>query len=600
MLSVGHCEDAALKLAENRRHFLTSDPRSILALVQRGDFRAAKSAASKAVARDKSNPALHNLHGIALSGLGQYKEGIDRFSRALVLAPDFHEARKNLAQTLILAGQANRAVTQLEKLARVVPEDAVVHLLLAQALVAQGRWAEAEAAATEALNRDPTEARALAQRGLIRDRMGKPILGIADYGAALALRPDDVETLVNISLPLARQTRTDEALAAVQRALTLAPNHLGARLRLASQWLEMGEMESARQEYREALRIAPGHPEALEQLAAISSLEDSQELQRQVESALKSARRKTEARASLLFAQAEIARRSGDPRAAAWLAEANAEIAATRAFDPEADALLSRQITKRFTVAGPAVNVTSEPRPVYVLGLPRSGTTLAEAILGAHPKVAPLGERATAGILLYPIIEDEAQFGALDACTFRQAYQDALPHLPDDTLAYVDKMPENYRLIGFLKMAFPESRIVNLRRDPRDVALSMWRAHFTGRALSYAYDLKWMAERFNGYARMMRHWHQILPGQILDLSYEEIVEDVEAAGRKLADFCELEWDEAMAHPESSLGQVLTLSARDVRQRVHTRSVGRWKAEAETIRPFIDALDPDLWPELGAA
>ena len=125
----------------------------------------------------------------------------------------------------------------------------------------------------------------------------------------------------------------------------------------------------------------------------------------------------------------------------------------------------------------------------------------------------------------------------------------------------------------------------------------MWRAHFSGRALSYTYDLQAMAGRFNGYARMMAHWHRVFPGQILDLPYEDMVADVEAASRKLAEFCGLDWTAAMARPDLAAEQVLTLSASQLRQPVHTRSVGGWRKHAETLQPFIAGLDPGLWPQV---
>ena len=136
-----------------------------------------------------------------------------------------------------------------------------------------------------------------------------------------------------------------------------------------------------------------------------------------------------------------------------------------------------------------------------------------------------------------------------------------------------------------------------MRRDPRDIALSMWRGRFTGRALDYTYDQQAMARRFNTYARMMAHWHKVLPGQVLDLSYEEMVSDIDSASRTLADWCGLEWDAAMARPNESAGQVLTMSAAQIRQPVHQRSVGGWKAHETMLGDFIDGLDPALWPEI---
>ncbi|MEY8841505.1 sulfotransferase, partial [Cribrihabitans sp. XS_ASV171] len=232
-----------------------------------------------------------------------------------------------------------------------------------------------------------------------------------------------------------------------------------------------------------------------------------------------------------------------------------------------------------------------------VLGLPRSGTTLAEAVLGAHPKVVALGERAAAGALLSTIINEDLPFDADAVDRFNEGDRRLLPDLPPDVVAYVDKMPENYRLIGFLLTAQPHCRIVHVRRDPRDVALSMWRGHFQGTALNYTYDLGAMTHRFNLFARMMAHWNAVFPGRVLEIRYEDMARNLEATGRHMADFCGLDWHPKMGSPEEHAGQVLTLSALQLRQPVHARSIGKWKAHAEELAPFIEGLEPGHWPEL---
>ncbi len=219
-------------------------------------------------------------------------------------------------------------------------------------------------------------------------------------------------------------------------------------------------------------------------------------------------------------------------------------------------------------------------------------------MLGAHPEVHPLGEQIAAGRILYPMIEAERPFGPGEVAEYLEQESRLLPPLPQGISAYTDKMPENYRLIGFLRTVHPEARFVHVRRDPRDVALSMWRGHFAGSALNYTYDLTAMAHRFNLYAEIMAFWHRLLPGQILDLSYEEVTAVPEAASRKLADHCGLGWVPQMAHPEQVETPVLTLSAGQLRQPVHRRSVGQWRQQAEALAPFIDGLDPALWPGLG--
>jgi tetratricopeptide (TPR) repeat protein len=565
--------------------------------LQQGRFKPALKAAKSALRKQPKSAPAANLAGIALGRMGDHRDAAAMFQRAAKLDPGFADPRRNLAQTLILLGQPDPAATLARRLAERDPGDAAAWYLLAQAEMALGRLGDAATAANHAVAADPRQARALNLRALLHDRLGRPTEAIADFRAALAINPNDIDTLVNISLPLARQLHTDEALAAVRRAVALAPSHVGAGLRLAAQLAELGDADAAADEYRRVLAFAPGQPDAIEQLAQLQDVTANRALEPIARAALRTVPKTSQARASLLFALAHIAAQAGDGDAA--LADANAAMAALLPYDAAADRALNADLLGRFPalVTGTA---TPGPRPIYVLGLPRSGTTLTEAILGAHPQVAPLGERASAGILLGRVISEHLPFDAAAIAAFVEGDRRMLPDLPDDTIAWVDKMPENYRLIGFLLTAYPQARIVHVTRDPRDTALSQWRGHFSGTALNYTYDLTAMAQRFNLYAQAMAHWHRLFPGAILDLSYEAMVADVDAVSRQLADFCGLDWDPAMARPDRAAGQVLTLSAGQLRQPVHARSVGKWRRHANMLAPFIAGLDPGLWPGIGVA
>ena len=125
----------------------------------------------------------------------------------------------------------------------------------------------------------------------------------------------------------------------------------------------------------------------------------------------------------------------------------------------------------------------------------------------------------------------------------------------------------------------------------------MFRANFSGSALNYTYDLRAMAERFNLYARMLVHWHKVFPDQIYDLHYEALVKNIEGEGRKIAQFCNLEWLPEMASPEQTRSKVLTISANQLRVPVHPKSVGKWKEHHLLLEPFIKGLDPTLWPSV---
>ena len=357
-----------------------------------------------------------------------------------------------------------------------------------------------------------------------------------------------------------------------------------------------GERTRALTELRALRAQHPLHAGAIEELALIGEIEDYADLKDAAGRALTKAGKGGEDRAKLLFAMARIAETPSDR--ARYLAEGNHAMAALSTYDSAAETALNAAIIAQTSESGSPLDPAPglRTRPIFVLGLPRSGTTLAEAVLGAHPVVMALGERRSAD-LLYPMLERRQVFDAAQQARFVQADQAALPRMPADTTAYVDKMPENHRWIGFLKAAYPQAKIIHIRRDPRDTALSMWRSRFPTGALGYTYDWARMAHRFNLYAQMMAHWDQLYPGAIYDLPYEALVAGITTESRKLADHCGLDWVAPMARPDLHAGQIRTQSVHQLRQPVHTRSVGQWRQNADLLAPFVAGLDPVLWPML---
>lgn len=542
------------------------------------------------------SPHPHNIAGMSLSSLGKHSEAVKYFLKATKLAPDFVDAHRNLAQALILSNRFDTARTVLSTLLDKHPSDSSSWYLLAQCEYMTGRFHEAEDAANKAVEREPNSGRNRNLRAVIRDKLGDLPGSLEDYEAALRTDPVNVETLVNISVPLARSLRVSQALEALNKAISLAPSHLGARKRLAMHLVEAGDKGAATDAFKAVLAIDKTDGLAIEQLAQLQTPEQNIDLADVAKRALNTSSKRSENRASLFFALAAMARKANDQQAEIdALKKANSEMISLMPYSYKSEAEWENRICSRFPQATELSDSAPEaPTPIYIIGLPRSGTTLAEAVLGANDHVAALGERAAAGILLKDILEQDLPFDAEAVQLFRENNAKLLPEMAPEISAYVDKMPENYRLVGFLKTAYPQCKIINMVRDPRDVALSMWRGHFSGSALNYTYDLKSMAHRFNIYASMMRHWKSAFPNQILDVRYEDLVSDLPQIGLEMADYCDLDWTEKMAAPHKTVTQVMTLSASQVREPVNKKSVGGWRRYEATLKEFTEGLDTELW------
>ncbi|HTW71181.1 MAG TPA: sulfotransferase [Acetobacteraceae bacterium] len=236
------------------------------------------------------------------------------------------------------------------------------------------------------------------------------------------------------------------------------------------------------------------------------------------------------------------------------------------------------------------------PLPIFILGMPRSGSTLVEQILASHPQVFGGGELR--------------HFGeALVSAGIGQRYPDGVASLPEDSLRqaserYVaalratagpaairitDKMPTNYLFLGLIRLALPNAAIVHTRRDPVDCCLSNFTTLFAPGRLAYTYDLGELGRYYRGYDALMRHWRGVLPGAILDVHYEDLVTGFESAARRIVAHCGLDWHDACLRFYAARRQVQTASVSEVRQPVHAGAIGRWQAQKHLYEPLLKAM-----------
>lgn len=519
------------------------------------------------------------------------------FGKALHLNPRDVNYQNNLVQALVMSGQHEKAEALIGKLLGKRDDPSELLYLQALSLMRSGKGEAALKAAAKAVDANPSHAKAHNLRGMVFSDMGRDIEAVAAYQASLAAAPDAPDTLSNLSLPLSRLSRTNEGLAALRRALQIDPAHSNALQRYAIQLNEAGCEDEAKEAFRALLDVMPTHGEAMLQLTNMQTAEENAALLPLLKKAITTVPANSPDTVALNFALSEVHWQAGEiQQAARALKTANRQFAKRNPFDVEREVNELANILALFPAAETPVMAkgTLATRPIFVLGQPRSGTTLTEQILSAHPKVTGFGELATAGRLVSEIIQGDKGFDPED---FAKNYLKSLPETPEDAEAFIDKMPANYRYVGFLACAFPQARFVWILRD---VALSLWRGYYPAGAMRFAFDLTAMAQVANMHQRYLAHWQHLFPERILTIRYEDIVADINTASHQLAAFCGLEWVEEMSCPERNTAAVRTASVGQVGQGVHTRSVGGWKRLADALLPFTEELDKDLWPEVAVS
>jgi hypothetical protein len=238
---------------------------------------------------------------------------------------------------------------------------------------------------------------------------------------------------------------------------------------------------------------------------------------------------------------------------------------------------------------------------VFVVGMPRSGTTLVEQVLASHPRVFGAGERqlvpemfdslAQATGRTEPPLDCVKHLDRQSINRIGRRYVDALAAMNDSADRIVDKLPENTFYLGLIAVLFPQAKLIHCRRDLRDVALSCWMTHFAN--LRWACDPHHIATRIREYRRLMNHWRAVLPVRMLDVQYEAMVADPERSSRELVAWCGLEWDPACQEFYKARRRVRTTSIAQVRQPIYRSSVGRWKNYEQPLAALFAELAIDL-------
>jgi tetratricopeptide (TPR) repeat protein len=545
----------------------------------------------------------HNNLGNACKEQGKPEEAVACYRRALALKPDYALAHNNLGIALKEQGKLDEAIACWRRALELKPDYAEAHNSLGNALKEQGKLDEAVACYRRALELKPDYALAHYNLGNVLRNQGKLDEAVACCRRAVELQPDFAEAHNNLGVALKDQGKLDEAAACCRRAVELKPDCAEAHGNLGSALAESGDFPGAEASFRTALRYNPRFASAHYKLANLlgGQLPDSDlAAQRRLleEAALPDAQRLL-----LHFGLAQVLdARGAYAEAAAHLERGNALQLAEcgkcgQQYDPNAyESLIARMIavcTPDFFARVQGFGLESE-LPVFIVGLPRSGTTLIEQILASHSQVFGAGELKLVPETTAALGGQGADFieglGRLDRPTARQLaarHLEKLRALSRTALRIVDKMPDNYLYLGLLASLFPRAKLLHCRRDLRDVAVSCWMTHF--REVRWANDQQHLASRFHAYQRIMEHWRQVLPTPLLEVDYEETVADLEGVARKLVAWCGLTWQPSCLEFHRTQRPVSTASAIQVRRPVFGTSVGRWRHYEQALAALLAQL-----------
>jgi tetratricopeptide (TPR) repeat protein len=542
-------------------------------------------------------------YGLAtlLAQLGRADEAAVKYRAALAADPDFAEASYGLGMLLARGDTLEQAVHCFNDALEVDPEYVEARVSLGTVLSQLHRDDEAIAAFRAVLAAEPDHAEAHSGIGILLDRRQQHAEAIVHYRAALARKPDHVDAMAGLASCMKNLGQHAEALAMARRVLALRPDTASTVGLLGHIHADIGSMDEALAHFRRAVTLAPDRPEFPYDVVQLTKIRHGDEALLALEAALPrlaslSAQEQCLAHFGLAKAYDDIGERD---RGFTHLLLGNAvkrsqieydEAATLRAMDRIPRGYTAELLASRRDLGDPS------SLPVFIVGMPRSGTTLVEQTLASHPAVFGGGERPEMSRMITRINAERAGgMTASDGMTgealrrMGAEYVSALRALAPGAARITDKMPGNFQNLGLIRLILPNARIIHLVRDPVDTCLSCFSKLFAAEQ-AFSYDLAELGRYHRAYQRLMAYWRSVLAAEILlEVQYEALVEDFETQARLIVAHCGLEWNPACLEFHKTSRPVHTASMTQVRQPIYRSSVGRWRPDAALLQPLLEAL-----------
>jgi len=581
----------------------------------------------------------HEDLGFVLLELKRPQEAVEVLEKATRLDPKLNLAFLNLGKALAAVGKGKEADAAFEKSFELSPE----HKLLAKALecLQEKKFEEAERICREIIGNNPGNVEAIRLMGRMAARQNRVGMAEIHYRRALEIAPDYTGVIVDLGKLLRDDDRFEEAIACFRQAIEMEPKN--ARLhdllanalapaaltyeaieahqkaielnpKLSIAWLGLGHMlktvgqqKEAIEAYHRCYELEPDIGAIQWSLANLKTYHFTDEEIEDMEAKIERDDLELESEVNFLFALAKAWEdRKDHGRAWHYYDEGNSKRRMEEIYDSAETEVVNDMIIDVFSTELLEKNAdagNTDPSPIFVIGLPRSGSTLIEQILASHSLVEGTSElpyvtrivrslnRNRADGINYPraVTElDNRHFVAMgqDYINFCQM------HRTEGKQYFIDKNPNNYPAVGLIHLMLPNAKIIDARRHPMDACFSCYRQLFA-KGQPWTYDLTDIGEYYLQYQRMMNYWHEVLPGRVLTVQYEEVVTDFENQVRRLLDYCGLPFEESCLNFYDTDRPVRTASSEQVRQPIYTQSLARWRNYEQHLDELKEILDPLL-------
>ena len=556
-------------MAENNNEeilLLKKEVNYAVKLLTNGQINEALKIVEALIKKSPNVPLLYNIRGVCYQTIRQLGNAIDDFSQATILKSDYAEAYCNLG------------VTYQEK----------------------GDLVSAVNAYKNAIDNDNNYPTAHNNLGKIFLASGEIDSSIEHLECAITLKSDFADAHNNLGSAFLRINKLNDAIKSYKKAIALKPDFAVANNNLGIAYLRTGDPKLASKFFENAITITPGYATAHHNLSGVKVYKEKDKQVSLIESLLIENNLSQKERIYLNFALAKAYEDLGNHEELFKHLNEGNRIRKKEMSNSIADSEEHNELIKLFFNSNNINNIKltyrdSLPiRPIFIVGMPRSGTSLVEQIISSHHEVYGAGEVNNFHNIIMPIIEKHAvnenyNLKNDEFALIRKQYSNSLERFYANEKVITDKWILNFKTIGFILSAFPESKIVHLKRDARATCWSIYKHYFSDEGNRWAYDYQDLARFYKSYVGLMDYWHNLFPGKIYDISYEDLTSDQEKETRNLLRYCDLDWDENCLNFYTNTRAVKTASAVQVRNKMYQGSSDVWRQYSEHLKPLLDAL-----------
>ena len=537
---------------------------------------------------------LWNIIGAAHTQLRNFKEALSCYTKAIKLNPNYAEAHNNLGNLFKIQGELEKAITSYYEALEIKPNlyDASYNLGIIYQQKENFNLAKEKYFLT--LETKPDHIGAYLNLGILYRQERNFQSSLLNLEKAEELDPFSAEIKNRLGNTLKDQGNYDAAIENFEKAISLDPKFAKAMNNIGNAYMDIGKIDEALTNYKKAIEIDPNFAEAYHNLSKVVKFSSCSSYIDKMCEVYKSGKLMDRDKYHICFALGKAYGDIGEyEEAFSYLRQGNALRKSLLNYDISDDQVLFNQIKDNFKKIKKFPPISSNKKitvtPIFILGMPRSGTTLVEQIISCHSQVYGGGELELCNQKLWPLIKNEQDMSKEILENFRAQYLDAIQGISSGKSFVTDKMPSNFRYIGLIKRALPEAIVIHVKRDPAAVCWSNYKISFSVRGLGYAYDLDDLVKYYQMYDDLMTFWETHYDESLYQLDYERLTNDQVLETKKLINHIGLSWEETCLNPEYNRRSVSTASNQQIRQKIYKGSSNEWKKFEKFLNGKFDKL-----------